>query len=172
MDPIEKAKQAMGGLERAVSGLPGIKGYREKDMRRDADKQVRETLAQRLGEERSQLTALQNQLLSSGGLLWMDDVEQVVTRLTILIDRIRTASYGYAGFFDLQKVKEEELDRLAAFDQSLFDSVPPLHEAIANLGKAITANEGIKEAIQAVADHLLQMNDTFSRRAEAMQTAA
>ncbi|HEX9027961.1 MAG TPA: hypothetical protein VF823_02225, partial [Anaerolineales bacterium] len=123
MDPIEKAKGAMGGLERAVSGLPGIKGYREKDMRRDADKQVREKLAQRLSEQRNRLTELQNQLLSAGGLLWMDDVERLITRLTILVDRVRTASYGYAGFFDLQKVKEEELDRLAAFDKALFDGL-------------------------------------------------
>ena len=50
MDPIEKAKRDMGSVERAVSGLPGIEGYREKDMRRDADKQVRETLARHLEE--------------------------------------------------------------------------------------------------------------------------
>jgi hypothetical protein len=53
MDVVDKAKAAMGGLERVVSGLPGIKGYREKDMRREADKQVRESLARRPSADHS-----------------------------------------------------------------------------------------------------------------------
>jgi hypothetical protein len=172
VDPIDKAKESMGSVERAIYGLPGVKGYREKEMRRDADKQVRETLAQRLGEQRQRLNEIQSQLLSGGGLLWMDDVERVITRLNTLIDRIRTAAYGYSGFFDLQRIKENELDQLAAFDKALFDNLAPLQAAIDNLQKAVTANEGIKEAIQAIADLLAEVNNTFGRRAEAMQAAA
>ena len=119
MDPIEKAKAQMGGIEKAISGLPGIKGYREKEMRRDADKQLRDALARRLESRRRKLTALQSDLLVSGGLLWLDDVERVVGRLQLFIDRIKTASYGYAPLFALNKVKEADLDRLLQFDQSL-----------------------------------------------------
>lgn len=171
MDPIEKAKQSMGGLEGAISGLPGIKGYREKEMRRDADKLVRDKLAQRLSAVRTRLTDLQNQLLDSGGLAWMDEMEQVGTRLNTVIDRVRTASYGYAGFFDLQRVKEEELDRLVAFDQALADSLPGLDEAVAGLQRAMTANEGLKEAIQAVSDKIVELGQTFGQRSEAMHAA-
>lgn len=171
MDPVDKAKQSMGSVERAIFNLPGVEGYREKEMRRDSDKLVREGLVQRLSEQRRRLNDLQNQLLSAGGLLWMDEMERLTTRLNTLIDRIHTASYGYAGFFDLQRVKEPELDRLAAFDKSLADMLPPLGSAIDNLQKAIGANDGIKEAIQAVADQLSQMNETFGRRAEAMHAA-
>jgi hypothetical protein len=172
VDPVDKAKQSMGSVERAIFHLPGVEGYREKDMRRDADKQVREALVQRLSEQRRRLNDLQSELLSSGGLLWMDDVERVMTRLNTLIDRIHTASYGYAGFFDLQRVKEPELDQLATFDKSLADMLPPLGTAIDNLQKAIAANEGIKEAIQAVSDQLGQISVTFGHRAESMQAAA
>ena len=34
MDLIEKAKAAQGALERTFAGLPGIKGYKEKELRR------------------------------------------------------------------------------------------------------------------------------------------
>ncbi len=171
MDPIEKAKAQMGSVEKLISGLPGIKGYREKEMRRDADKQVRTALAQRLVSRRSKLTALQNDLLSSGGILWVDDMERVVGRLQLFIDRVKTASYGYAPLFGLNRVKEAELDQLTQFDQALFEQVGGLDEAIAGLDKAVQANEGIKEALAAVGAAVNGLNDTFARRADVIQNA-
>jgi hypothetical protein len=172
MDPVEKAKAEMGGLENAISGLPGIKGYREKEMRRDADKQLRDTLASRLSGRRSKLTSLQNDLLSSGGLLWMDDMERVVGRLQLFIDRVKTAAYGYAPLFALNRVKEDDLDRLTQFDQALFDQIGALDEAISGLQKAVQANEGIREALTAVGDVVNGFNETFNRRSEVIQNAA
>lgn len=171
MDPVEQAKAEMGGLEKFVAKLPGIKGYREKELRRDADKQVRDSLARRLESRRRKLTALQSDLLSSGGLLWMDDVERVVGRLQLLIDRIKTASYGYAPLWGLNKVKEDDLDRLIAFDQALFDEVGRLDAAIDGLESAIQANTGIKDALLEVGDLLNALNETFGRRSDVVQNA-
>jgi hypothetical protein len=169
MDPVEKAKGEMGAIERAFYSLPGIEGYKNKEMRRDADRKVRDALAKRLEEQRRRVTALQHDLLAGGGLLWMDDLERVVGRLQLLIDRVRTAAYGYAPFFDLQRVREEELDRLVNYDKSLFDTLPKLEESIGTLQTAIGENAHIQEAIQALADLLAGLNETFGRRAEAMR---
>lgn len=169
MDPIGKAKSQMGGLESLLSKLPGIKGYREKDIRRDSDKQLRDTLARELTERRTKLTAIQNDLLSGGGLLWMDDAEKLVSRLQLLIDRIKTAAYGYAGFFDIQRVKEDELDKLAQFDEALFEDLPRLDTAIESFAKAVEANEGIKEALSAIGTILARLNETFGKRLEAIR---
>jgi len=159
----------MGGLESLLSKLPGIKGYREKDIRRDSDKQLRDTLARELTERRTKLTAIQNDLLSGGGLLWMDDAEKLVSRLQLLIDRIKTAAYGYAGFFDIQRVKEDELDKLAQFDEALFEDLPRLDTAIESFAKAVEANEGIKEALSAIGTILARLNETFGKRLEAIR---
>ena len=113
MDPVQNAKDEMGGLEKAIAGLPGIKGYREKELRREADKQVRDNLARHLESRRRKLTSLQSDLLGAGGLDWMDDMERVVGRLQLFIDRVKTASYGYAPLFGLNRVNEDDLDRLA-----------------------------------------------------------
>ena len=172
MDPIEKAKAQMGGIEKVISGLPGIKGYRGTEMRRDADKQLRDALARRLESRRRKLTALQSDLLASGGLLWLDDVERVVGRLQLCIDRIKTASYGYAPLFALNKVKEADLDRLLQFDQSLLDEVGSLDAAIGSLEQAVKANDGIKDALAAVGDLVSGLNETFNRRIEVIQNAA
>lgn len=170
MDPIANAKSQMGALEGLLSKLPGIKGYREKELRRDTDKQVRDTLARELSERRTKITALQADLLSAGGLLWMDDLEKVGARLQLLIDRIKTAAYGYAGFFDVQRVKEAELDKLAQFDQALFEELPQLDATIESLAKAIAANEGIKDAATATGNILARLNETFGKRSEAVRS--
>jgi hypothetical protein len=172
VDPLSNAQDERSGLERFLDKLPGIKGYREKEMRRDADKQLRETLAKRLEVRRAKLTGLQNDLLESGGLLWMDDVERVVGRLQLFIDRVRTASYGYAPLFSLEKVDEVDLDRLAVFDQDLYEQIQPLDEAIGKLEEAVQANSGVKEALTAVGDLVNGLNETFNRRSEVIKNIA
>ena len=170
MEAVDKGNEQMGAIERTIAGLPGIRGYKAKEMRREADKQVRDTLVTELERRRDRVTGLQQDLLSAGGLLWMDVMERVVGRLQLLIDRVRTAAYGYTPFFDLEKVKEEELDRLAAYDQSLFESLPTLDQSIAGLETAIRGNENIQGALQAVATPVNDLNDKFGRRMEAMRT--
>jgi hypothetical protein len=161
----------MGGLEQALSRLAGIRGYKEKELRREADKQLRDTLARRLEARRRKITGLQGDLLSAGGLLWMDDMERLVGRLQLLIDRVKTAAYGYSGFFDLERVKEAQLDQLIQFDQALFDELTGLDEAVSGLEHAVTSNENVKEAIKKVGDWLAAMNETFGRRQEALRNA-
>jgi hypothetical protein len=171
MDPVEKGKEQMGSLERAISGLPVISDYREKEMRREADKRVRNTLTQELETRRIKITNLQHELLSSGGLLWMDDMERVVGRLQLLIDRIRTAAYGYAPFFDLERIRQDELDRLIEYDRALFENLPALDQAVADLEKAIRANENIQGSLQGIATLLADLSDKFGRRMEAIRVA-
>ena len=43
------------------------------------------------------------------GLDWLNEA---VVKLGTLIDRIKTASYGYAGLFDPVRIKEQQLDAL------------------------------------------------------------
>ena len=170
-DPIERAKSESSGLGKLIGNLPGIKGYREKEQRRDADKRVRDTVARRLETRRRKLTALQADLLSGGGLAWMDDVERVVGRLQLLIDRVKTASYGYAPIWGMARVKEEDLDRLILFDERLLDEVARLDEAVAKLEAAVQSSDGIKDALKEIGDLLVSLNETFSRRTDVIQNA-
>ena len=49
MDPIlDKARGGQNILERLMNAIPGFKGYREQELRRDADRLQREHLAARL----------------------------------------------------------------------------------------------------------------------------
>jgi hypothetical protein len=169
MDQLDKAKSEMGAIESFFTNLPGIAGYREKEMRRSADKQLRDSLARRLEARRRKVTALQNDLLTGGGILYMDDMERVVGRLQLLIDRVKTASYGYGPFFDVERVKEDDLDRLAEFDRAIAADLPRLDEAIGGLETAVGANEGVQQAITATGDVLTDLNEKFGQRQDVIR---
>jgi len=169
MDQLDKARSEMGAVESFFSNLPGIAGYREKEMRRSVDKQFRDSLARRLEVRRRKITALQSDLVTGGGILYADDMERVVGRLQLLIDRIKTAAYGYGPFFDVERIDEGDLDRLLQFDQAVAAELPRLDEAVGNLESAVGSNEGVKEAIRATGDVLNELNEKFSQRQDVIR---
>jgi len=169
MGLVDKAREAMGGVEKFFAKLPGIQGYREKEMRREADKRLRGSLARRLGTQRRRLSALQLDLLNAGGLMWMDDLDRAVGKLQLLIDRINRASYGYAPFFDLERIKEEQLDRLTQFDEALFQRLPEVAAGVDGVAAAVAANEGIGDALGDLSVLLVELNETFGQRSEAIR---
>jgi hypothetical protein len=78
---VDTAKERMGTIERLLKGLPGIRGYVDKELRRDADKRLRDLIAQELEAEKQALLEVQNILLENKGLLWLDNVDQAVQKL-------------------------------------------------------------------------------------------
>jgi len=69
-------------------------------------------------------------------------------------EKINHASYGYSGFFDIVKIKEEHLDRMIAYDNQLIDEVNALTDAIDALKTQLIGGDytNLKEKIQAVTD--------------------
>ena len=172
MDITEKVRGALGGLERLAASIPGYKGYKEKEMRREADKLLRMHLARQLGEQWRRLPDLQKQLIGAGQLELVDDLEGAVMGLQTIVDRLKTASYGYAGFFDAVKVKEEQLDALYRFDEALLNEVPKVAEGIDRVAAAIAAQKGMAEAIAELAATVRKIGETLHRRQDVMLQAS
>jgi hypothetical protein len=84
------------------------------------------------------------------------------------VDRIKTASYGYAGLFDPVRIREEQLNALHRFDVALAARVADVQSAIASLRTSVTQNEGIGQQIQALVDLISDLNLLFNRRHEAV----
>jgi hypothetical protein len=162
---------ALGGFENLVSQIPGYKGYKDKELRREADKLLRTQVADRLDDQRKRLTELQNQLVSQAQIEWLDDLERAVMKLQLLIDRIKSASYGYAGLFDAVKVKEEQLDVLYGYDNQMLDFVNDIAADTDRVASAITVKEGISEALGDLVNTVDEANRTFGRRGEAILQA-
>ena len=171
MDFLDRVKGAMGGLEKFVAAVPGYKGYKEKEQRREADKLLRDHLVRQFEEQQRKLNDQKLQLLSSGLIELVDDLDRASTRLESFIIKIRTASLGYAGFFDAVKVKEAELDALYNFDNALLEGVPRLEASISNLSSAIMAKEGVPQAIADLVALTGELNDTWAKREDVITGA-
>lgn len=123
MDPIlDKARAGQNWLEKLVNMIPGFSGYREKELRREADALQREHLAKLLEQCKRPLNDAAA-ALSRTDLDAINDVETAKKRLDKAIARVRHADRGYGGFFDAVKVDEAMLDRVYQFDLALLENV-------------------------------------------------
>ena len=82
---------AGGSLEQLVGKIPGYHGYKEKEMRREADKLLRLHLSQRFQEQRTKLSNVQNHLASGGKIEDLGLLERGMLQLQLLIDRLKVA---------------------------------------------------------------------------------
>lgn len=171
-DLRDRVEAALSGLENIIRKIPGFGGYKEKELRREADKLVRTEVARQLDDQRERLSELQNNLIRQAQIEFVDDLERTVIKLQLLIDRMKTASYGYAGLFDAVKVKEEQLDALYEFDQKMLDFVDDIAAGTDKVASAISAREGIGGAIEELVDILNEANQTLGHRHEAILQAS
>lgn len=151
MDPIlDKARQGQNLLERIANAIPGFRGYREKELRRDADKLQREQLAARLDACKRPLDGLAAAATRGGDLGVINDIETARKRLDKVTNRIRYADRGYAGFFDAVKVKEEALAHVYEFDLALLGGVDAVAEAAQAAGRSGTPADALRALVQAL----------------------
>ncbi len=163
-DIYEKVKGSRNLLEKLGSIIPGWKGYQERQERRKADQLMRQTLAEKMTAQRKRLDVAQQELINSGKIDLVDDVGRAVTQLQTFIDRVRLASYGYAGLFDAVKINQDELEQVYNFDVTLFEYVDRLDTANDRLREAVETGEGLKEVIRIVQDICREANSTFEER--------
>ncbi len=163
-DVYHKVEKGRTALEKLLDFIPGWSGYQERQMRRKADQLLRQTLAEKLADQRRRLDAAQKDLISHGRVDLVDDVGSAGTQLQTFIDRMRFASYGYAGLFDAVKVNEAELEQMYDFDARLVDYVERLDAANDRLRSAIPSGEGLVETIRIVDDICREANRTFDER--------
>ena len=163
-DIFEKVKGDRSALEKLLDVIPGWGGYQERQNRRKADQVLRQTLAEKLADQRRKLDVAQQDLISHGRVDLVDDVGTAVTQLQTFIDRVRFASYGYSGLFDAVRINQAELEQMYNFDVALFEYVGRLDEASSRLREAIPSEQGLIETIRVIQDICREANSTFDQR--------
>lgn len=171
MSLIQKVQDEMSGFEKLVAKIPGYQGYKDREQRREADKLLRDHIAQRMRTVKTQLDALQMDLISAGKLDLLDEAGSSATQLQTFIDRVRTASYGYAGVFDAVKIEEDDLERVYEFDASLLSYVDRIEDAITRAREGVEG-EDARAQILMVRDLAREANATFDERQAVLQGTA
>lgn len=167
-DLYDKITGESSGLEKLLDKIPGLAGYREKGRRREADQILRKTIADRLEAARLQLSNV-HQELSRDVVRAMDHAEplgRADSRLMGLIGKIKDAPQGYAGFFDANKVKEDDLARIYAFDEGMLNHAEQIAVDVDALQKATLDNGDVGSAIRTLDTDIQEAIQIFNSRNE------
>jgi hypothetical protein len=171
-DLFEKVTGQMDFVKKLGSYIPGFKGYIERQNRRAADKLLRESVADRFEELWKRTSNIQTEMVNAGMIALMDDMEQAAIQLRTFADRIRRATYGYAGFFDAVKIKEDELAQLYQFDLAFFDVAGQIGRALDNIEASMGDEAGLKAAIRNLINLAREAVNTYNRRYEMINGGA
>ena len=136
-------------LERLARLVPGVGRYQNREGLRETDKQVRVHLADLLTDLNRIAEDAVRRLTEAGRLDRLPALDRVARLVSTLADRIRYASYGFAGVFDLRKVRETELAALHRFDLDLLEAVPRLRQPLQALADAAIDETAFPQALQA-----------------------
>jgi len=168
-DPLDKITAGDTLLSKIKNFMAGFVGYVDRDNRREADKLLRLTVAQRLDEQWERIAELQRRLIKENQLEQVDDLEEAAIKLRAFGNRIRTAPYGYSGLFDAVQINSTELELMYEYDVALLEGVDQISNAIDNLSASI-GTDGYPAAVR----HLVTLSDemvvAFDRREEVILT--
>lgn len=161
---LRKAKEEMRLSERILSAIPGFKGYKEKEVRRESDRLIRNHLYRRLKESEDDLKKVFQKLSNERLYGPMENMDRLVMEFDRVKARIDHASYGYSGFFDVLKIGENDLDKMLSFDSSLIDDVEALFEEVKSLKEV--KPEGVNSRLEAIRSSLSKLEENFNERNE------
>lgn len=164
-DLRDRIRHDDSALQKLLAVIPGYKGYREREVRRDADKLLREHLVGLIDGIRQKLTRLQREMSDRKEFKPVTDLDRIGRRLTRVRDRLEHAPYGYAGFLDAAQVNEAELDKLYDYDLALKQTLAQIETAA---DKVIAGTQDqFDEVLRELGDEIEELSRMLDVRSEA-----
>jgi len=164
-DPLDKITAGDDLIGQIRNFLAGFVGYVDRENRREADKLLRLTIAQRYEEQWERIAELQRRLIKENQLDQIDDLEEAAIKLRGFVNRIRNASYGYSGLFAAVQINSDELASIYEYDIALLEGVDQISNAIDNL-EASLGTDGFPAAVRNLVTLSEDANRAFDRREE------
>jgi hypothetical protein len=167
-DVYSEVKGQMRLSERIAGAIPGFRGYKEKELRRESDKLIRNHIYRILSNSKDDLKSVFQKISDRRYLDVLADMDRLVAKVDRISEKINHASYGYTGFYDAVKVKENNLDNMIAFDNQLIDQANTIVAAIKDFKAELSSSEtkNMKLNIQDVTDKVESLEETFDKRQE------
>jgi DNA repair ATPase RecN len=164
--PLERVQESEKLLERIMLVVPGFRGYKLREQRREADRIVRDYIYRALEQSRDDLTSCLQALSDSKALELMEPMNRLLAKLDRIAEKINHASYGYSGFFDSIKIEEVELDKMLSYDTQLMDLVRKFSATTASFKSDLTQNklENARTVQKDLEASVANLESTFDER--------
>ena len=124
----DKAKSDRGLFERAAMYIPGYRGYRNKNIRREVDKEVRREVVRSLTGCKTDLAEIQKNMIGNGDIPNAKECDRVKIKTDTYLKRIESAEAGYSGLWEAVKTLDEELKAVVEWDAKLLEGSADLRE--------------------------------------------
>ena len=167
---MSKKEKVYGGVaelfEAIADKIPGYRAYRAREKLRDADKKVREFLAEKLTKVKEKLTAIKRKLTDAGRLKGQDKIDYAIRKLERVRDQTLFAERGFSGIFDPNKVREDKLRELYSFDLSLVEYVEVIETTVDEFAGTPLPDADVISLVNKLDELLNQFDNKFAKRIE------
>ncbi|MEM2970061.1 MAG: hypothetical protein QXR63_03900, partial [Candidatus Bathyarchaeia archaeon] len=162
----EKAKREMRLSEKILAEIPGFRGYKEKELRRESDRLVRMEVVNRLKDaktifRRSFANPSVAQRLSGEDTY---RYEALLSRLDRVTQRIDRAVAGYAGMFDAIKVREDKLDQVLQYDVNLIEKAESIRLDVEKVVKMSVGGGEWRQAMDDLTSKVEELDRLIDQR--------
>lgn len=155
-------------IERIGLYIPVYRGYKEKNLRRDEDRAVRQEVARTLEGAKNDLATVHRAAIENLDL--MRDVERIASKVDKYYISVKKAVNGYSGWHASVKILEEELDGLISWDAKLIDGTVLLRKEIGELVQKLDQGEyAIKTPLRNIEKTVDRLIEDYNERETVMK---
>jgi len=170
-DYLNKVERERGLLEKIMSYIPGYRGYKKKELRRESDRLVRMEAVNRLRAAKDSLkSSLANpfivQKISGEDSFKLDTLIYRLDRVTQKIDR---AVAGYAGIFDAIKVREDKLDEILKHDLKLIENADEIKKDVEKMVGLEPGTDDWRKALEELVAKVRELDNLVDKRADILR---
>ena len=168
-EALKQANKDRGIFERLSMLIPGYRGYKQRNQRRDVDEQVRAEVCRSLDGTKTVLADIQRSVISMDVKL-AKDVERLRTKTDTYIQSIKSMESGYSALWDTMKTEKEDLEEVMVWDEKLLDSAAELKRLSENFLDKVDTEDltGSKDFIRSIERYLDGITDALSERAKVL----
>ncbi len=154
-------------VERICMYVPFYRGYKQKELRRDEDRAIRDVVAKVLEACKNDLANAAR--VTIGDLDAMRDMERVRSKVDRYCSDVKKSVGGYSGVHATVKILESELDRVIAWDAQLIDDVEMLKQQTGHMLANIDINMPIKDDMRIIEQTVDDLINTYRERDNIMK---
>ncbi len=166
---LDSVKSKESFLEKIKRFIPGYKGYVTRDNAREIDTLLRNQLAQKLEVNKKKIANAVSNLSNIGKLFETQDIHKIDKKNETAIAKFKSAARGYSGAFDVNKIKDEKLEKLYEFDSGLLEEVENINNLFVELEKNSETGINISEIVKRISLELDELINKFEKREEILR---
>ena len=171
MTEKQKVESGLRLFEKIVGAIPGFKGYKQKEVRRESDRLIRSQASVNLSKA---LDLFKRSLATSKPPISEDKMlvaNEISARIDTAKEKTAKALAGYSGLFDAVKVKEDKLDNLLQMDYGLITQSKAIVDLVSKVSRVDISYPEWKILADDIRERLDRFEESLSERDGILSTA-